>query len=88
MLTPLGSARCHGGERSLTDQYYPAHKAETDQRFAQINRRLHASEISQALDHARAAGLWRLDTRRRNTVPHGRAVWLPVMQEREQTRRV
>ena len=56
---------------NVMDQYYPAHKAETEPRFTQINRRLHDSEFEQALEHARAAGLWRLDKHWRNVVPHG-----------------
>ena len=54
---------------NVMNQYYPAHKAETEPRFAQINRRLHDSEFEQALEHARRAGLWRLDRRWRNVVP-------------------
>jgi putative pyruvate formate lyase activating enzyme len=69
---------------NVMDQYYPAYKAETEPRFAQINRRLHNSEFEEALEHARAAGLWRLDTRWRNVVPHGRPVWLPWMRGHEQ----
>jgi putative pyruvate formate lyase activating enzyme len=69
---------------NVMDQYYPAHKAETEPRFAQINRRLHDSEFEKALEHARAAGLWRLDRRWRNVVPHGRPVWLPWMRGRKQ----
>ena len=38
---------------NVMNQYYPAHKAETEPRFAQINRRLHDSEFEQALEHAR-----------------------------------
>lgn len=49
---------------NVMDQYYPAHKAETEPRFDEINRRLRVSEFEQALEHARAAGLWRFDTRR------------------------
>ncbi len=48
---------------NVMDQYHPAHKAEVDPRFAEINRRLRASEFQQAIEHARAAGLWRFDTR-------------------------
>jgi putative pyruvate formate lyase activating enzyme len=68
---------------NVMDQYYPAHKAETNPRFAQINRRLRGSEFEEALEDARSAGLWRLDTRWRNVIPHGRPVWLPWMRERE-----
>jgi putative pyruvate formate lyase activating enzyme len=69
---------------NIMDQYYPAHKAETNQRFAEINRRLDYSEFEQALEHARMAGLWRLDTRWRNVIPHGLPVWLPWMHTRTQ----
>jgi putative pyruvate formate lyase activating enzyme len=69
---------------NLMDQYYPAHKAVSDARFAAINRPLHDCEFDQALDQARSAGLWRLDTRWRNVRPHGRPVWLPWMRGREQ----
>jgi putative pyruvate formate lyase activating enzyme len=69
---------------NVMDQYYPAYKAETESRFAQINRHLHNSELEEAFEHARAAGLWRLDRRWRNVVPHGRPVWLPWMQGHEQ----
>jgi len=62
---------------NVMDQYYPTHKAKTEPRFAPINRRLHDTEFDPALEHARAAGLWRLDTRRRHVVPHGGPVWLP-----------
>ncbi|MGA9452708.1 MAG: radical SAM protein [Verrucomicrobiia bacterium] len=48
---------------NLMDQYHPAHKAETEAPFAEINRRVTDGELSRALEHARAAGLWRLDTR-------------------------
>jgi putative pyruvate formate lyase activating enzyme len=67
---------------NVMDQYYPAHKAETNPRFANINRHLDESEIEEALEYARAAGLWRLDTRWRNVIPHGRPVWLPWMRSR------
>lgn len=69
---------------NVMDQYYPAHKAETEPRFVQINRRLHDSEFEQALEHARTAGLWRLDTRWRHVIPHGHPVWLPWMHVRAQ----
>ena len=69
---------------NVMDQFYPAYKAKTEARFAPINRRLHNREFAQALKHARAAGLWRLDTRWRNVVPHGSPVWLPWMRGHEQ----
>ena len=49
---------------NLMDQYRPAHKAETDPQFAEINRRLSRAEFTQALELASAVGLWRLDSRR------------------------
>jgi len=69
---------------NVMDQFYPAHKAETEPRFAEINRRLHNREFAQALEETRAAGLWRVDTRWRYVVSHGPPVWLPWMRGREQ----
>ncbi len=65
---------------NLMDQYYPAHKAETEPRFAEINRGISSDEFCRALELARTAGLWRLDTRWRRVIPHGAPVWLPRMQ--------
>jgi putative pyruvate formate lyase activating enzyme len=48
---------------NLMDQYHPAHKVGTEPQFSDINRRITGGEFNQALAHARAAGLWRLDTR-------------------------
>jgi putative pyruvate formate lyase activating enzyme len=48
---------------NLMDQYYPAWKARTNPRFAEINRRVTHPEMAQAQELARAAGLWRLDDR-------------------------
>jgi len=69
---------------NVMDQYYPAYKAETEPRFAQINRPLRGIEFEQAVDHARSVGLWRLDARWRRVIPHGRPVWLPSMSARKQ----
>jgi putative pyruvate formate lyase activating enzyme len=65
---------------NVMDQYYPAHKAETEPRFADINRGISDIEFCGALEFARAAGLWRFDTRWRRVIPHGAPVWLPRMQ--------
>lgn len=62
------------------DQYYPAHKAETEPRFAEMNRGITADEFCSALELARAVGLWRFDTRWRRVIPHGAPVWLPRTQ--------
>jgi putative pyruvate formate lyase activating enzyme len=48
---------------NLMDQYYPAWKAQTNPRFAEINRHVSRAEMAQAFEAARAAGLWRLDER-------------------------
>jgi putative pyruvate formate lyase activating enzyme len=64
---------------NVMDQYYPAHKAETEPRFAEINRGIFDDEFCRALELARSAGLWRFDTRWRNVIPHGMPVWLPRM---------
>ncbi len=50
---------------NLMDQYHPAHKAETEPQYFAINRRLFRSEFEQAVEMARKAGLWRLDSRQR-----------------------
>jgi putative pyruvate formate lyase activating enzyme len=52
---------------NVMDQYRPAWKADTEPRFAEINRCLRASEFEQALEHARTAGLWRFDVRWRGS---------------------
>ncbi len=59
---------------NMMDQYYPAHKAETEPRFTEINRGISADEFCGALQLARNAGLWRFDARWRNVIPHGRPV--------------
>jgi len=69
---------------NVMDQYYPAYKAETEPRFAEINRGISDNEFCHAIELARAAGLWRLDTRWRHVIPHGRPVWLPSMSARKQ----
>jgi putative pyruvate formate lyase activating enzyme len=48
---------------NVMDQYRPAFKAEADPRFAEISRCSTCSEHEQAMEAARRAGLWRLDTR-------------------------
>jgi putative pyruvate formate lyase activating enzyme len=46
---------------NLMDQYRPAHKADTEPQFAEINRGVSRTEFSRAVELAKAAGLWRLD---------------------------
>ena len=69
---------------NVMDQYYPTYKAETEPRFAEINRGISADEFCGALELARAAGLWRFDTRWRRVIPHGAPVWLASMREHKQ----
>jgi putative pyruvate formate lyase activating enzyme len=71
---------------NVMDQYYPAHKAKTEPRFAEINRGITGDELCGAVELARAAGLWRFDTRWRNVIPHGAPVWLPRMRDQYATR--
>ncbi len=71
---------------NVMDQYYPAHKAETEPRFGEINRRITANEFCGALELARKAGLWRFDTRWRRVIPHGAPVWLPSMRVHQEAR--
>jgi putative pyruvate formate lyase activating enzyme len=66
---------------NVMDQYYPAHKAETEPRFAEINRGITDKEFCSALGLTRHAGLWRFDTRWRKVIPHGAPVWLPRVQK-------
>jgi putative pyruvate formate lyase activating enzyme len=54
---------------NLMDQYYPAWKAQTNARFADINRRVTRPEMVQAFRMAEEAGLWRLDERWRDVLP-------------------
>jgi len=69
---------------NVMDQYYPAHKAETEPRFAEINCGITADEFCGALELAHDAGLWRFDSRWRHAIPHGAPVWFPRMRQRRQ----
>lgn len=48
---------------NVMDQYYPAYRAKTEEKFQDINRLIFRQELDEAYQHARAAGLWRYDTR-------------------------
>ncbi|MBI3998575.1 MAG: hypothetical protein HY355_06035 [Armatimonadetes bacterium] len=48
---------------NVMDQYAPAWRAKTEERFQDINRRVFRKEMEEAYNFARAAGLWRFDTR-------------------------
>ncbi|PYI49529.1 MAG: radical SAM protein [Verrucomicrobia bacterium] len=71
---------------NVMDQYYPAHKAETEPRFAEINRAISGDEFCGALDLARNAGLWRFDSRWRRVIPRGAPVWLPQLRVHQDPR--
>ena len=71
---------------NVMDQYYPAHKAETEPRFTEISRAITGDEFCGALELGRAAGLWRFDTRWRKVIPHGAPVWLPPMRVHQDAR--
>ncbi len=60
---------------NVMDQYYPAWKAKTREKFAEINRHITTDEFAQAVVAARQAGLWRLDSRWRFVVPQYRVVF-------------
>ncbi|MCP4426147.1 MAG: radical SAM protein [Chloroflexi bacterium] len=47
---------------NLMAQYYPTNKV-SDQKYAEINRRLHSDEYREAYQAAQDAGLWRFDER-------------------------
>jgi putative pyruvate formate lyase activating enzyme len=57
---------------NVMEQYYPAWKAKTDQKYKVINREVETEEMEAAFACAREAGLWRLDRRWRSATgpPH------------------
>ncbi|MEE9278523.1 MAG: radical SAM protein, partial [Dehalococcoidia bacterium] len=48
---------------NVMEQYRPAWKAATKEKYREINRRIRPREFEQAYEFARAAGLWRFDSR-------------------------
>jgi len=60
---------------NIMDQYYPAGRVGTDERYETINRRIHPHEFEEAVRAARDAGLYRLDVRRPRS-PH--LQWVPA----------
>ncbi len=53
---------------NVMDQYYPAWKAKTEEKYREINRGVEAAEMESAYASARQAGLWRFDRRWRSSV--------------------
>jgi putative pyruvate formate lyase activating enzyme len=52
---------------NIMDQYTPAWKAASMEKYAEIGRRIFPRELDDAIQHARTAGLWRFDTRWRGS---------------------
>ncbi len=48
---------------NIMDQYSPAWKVKSTEKYAEINRRIDDRELRGAIEHARAVGLWRFDRR-------------------------
>jgi len=59
---------------NLMDQYYPAYRVETEEKFQEIKRRVTRREMGEAFAAARAAGLWRFDARWRRA-PRALQLW-------------
>jgi putative pyruvate formate lyase activating enzyme len=53
---------------NIMDQYFPAWKASSEEKYEEIGRRISRRELSEAFEHAAAAGLWRLDRRWRQDI--------------------
>lgn len=51
---------------NVMDQYSPAWKAKTDEKYRDINREVEAVEMETAYTDARSARLWRFDRRWRS----------------------
>jgi putative pyruvate formate lyase activating enzyme len=63
ILAFLGSAISPDTYVNLMDQYFPAWKAASEEKYREIARRITSDELEAAFEHARAAGLWRFDSR-------------------------
>jgi putative pyruvate formate lyase activating enzyme len=59
----LAEELSHDTYVNIMDQYYPAWKARTEAKYAEINRRVFPQEMALAYEYARQAGLWRFDRR-------------------------
>jgi putative pyruvate formate lyase activating enzyme len=58
---------------NVMDQYYPAWKAKSDEKYRDINRGVEPAELETAYACAREAGLWRFDRRWRSSAGRLRA---------------
>jgi len=59
---------------NIMDQYFPAWKASTEEKYAEIGRGISRGELRRAFEHAETAGLWRFDLRWRRSVGPSRAI--------------
>lgn len=64
----LASAISKDTYLNIMDQYSPAWKASSEEKYREIGRRISRRELSEAFEQAAAAGLWRLDSRWRHRV--------------------
>jgi putative pyruvate formate lyase activating enzyme len=60
---------------NIMDQYFPAWKASSEDKYKEIGRRISRRELGQAFTHAAAAGLWRFDRRWRDDLRLSAAGW-------------
>jgi len=60
---------------NVMDQYHPAGRVGTDERYETINRRIQPREFEEAVRAAQNVGLYRLDVRR---VRSPRLLWAPA----------
>jgi putative pyruvate formate lyase activating enzyme len=60
---------------NIMDQYFPAWKASSEDKYKEIGRRISQRELRQAFAHAAAAGLWRFDHRWRGDLRLSAAGW-------------
>jgi putative pyruvate formate lyase activating enzyme len=60
---------------NIMDQYFPAWKAASEEKYRDIGRRVSRRELSEAFMHAEGAGLWRFDRRWRHGLKAAAAAW-------------
>ena len=62
------------------------YKAETELRFAEINRGINGQRILRRARTRARRGLWRFDSRWRRVIPRGAPVWLPQLRVHQDPR--
>ena len=63
---------------NIMDQYYPAWKAKTEERYQEIARNVYPEEMADAYGAGREAGLWRFDSRWRKSTARLRLLPLAI----------